>query len=110
VGFDWSSLDGVLEQLTSELGELHQAGDQAQRLHEFGDVLFAVVNAGRWLGVDAEEALRTANARFRRRFAAMERLCRERGQAFADLTLDEKNRLWAEVKQRSTGPDDIGEV
>jgi tetrapyrrole methylase family protein/MazG family protein len=110
VGFDWSSLDGVLEQLTSELGELHQAKDQAQRLHEFGDMLFAVVNAGRWLGVDAEEALRTANARFRRRFAAMERLCRERGQAFADLTLDEKNRLWAEVKQRSTGPDDIGEV
>ncbi len=110
VGFDWSSLDGVLGQLASELGELQQAADARARLDEFGDVLFAVVNAGRWLGVDAEEALRSANSRFRQRFVAMERLCRDRGLAFAELTLEEKNGLWNEVKQQSRQSDGIGEV
>jgi len=98
VGFDWSSLSGVLEHLVEEIGELQEVDDPQRRLEEFGDVLFAVVNAGRWLGVDAEEALRLANRRFRERFQAMERHCRQRGVRFAALSLDEKNALWEEVK------------
>jgi MazG family protein len=98
VGFDWSDLSGVLEHLGEELGELEHAESQSERLSELGDVLFAAANAARWLKLDAEEALRLANNRFRERFQGMERLCSERGQRFASLPLDAKNAVWDEVK------------
>jgi tetrapyrrole methylase family protein/MazG family protein len=98
VGFDWSDLSGVLEHLGEELSELEEAKSQSERLSELGDVLFAAANAARWLDLDAEEALRLANNRFRLRFQGMERLCSERGQRFASLPPDEKNALWDEVK------------
>src|SRR3546814_1783253 len=60
-------------------------------------LLFAMVNLGRHLAVDAESALRHANAKFTRRFQAMETLG---GDGFADLSLEEKDRLWMEVKAR----------
>jgi tetrapyrrole methylase family protein/MazG family protein len=101
VGFDWSDLSGVLEHLGEELGELEDAQSQSERLSELGDVLFAAANAARWLNLDAEEALRLANKRFRERFQAMERLCSERGQRFASLPLDAKNAVWDEVKSFS---------
>ncbi len=100
VGFDWSDLSGVLEHLGEELGELQEARSQSERLSELGDVLFAAANAARWLDLDAEEALRLANNRFRERFQTMEQLCSERGRLFASLSPDEKNALWDEVKAR----------
>ena len=67
-----------------------------------GDVLFSVVNACRWMGVEAEAALRHANDRFRRRFMGMEALSRQRELDFRQLSLDEKEGLWQEIKQAET--------
>ena len=97
-GFDWNSYQGVLDKVAEELSELRAAESDTEREREMGDVLASVVNAARWLKVDAESALRGANARFYRRFTAMERASRERGLDFADLSLDEKEALWQEAK------------
>ncbi|MBM3135430.1 MAG: nucleoside triphosphate pyrophosphohydrolase, partial [Chloroflexi bacterium] len=99
LGFDWQELEGVLRVVADELAELQAASTADERRAEFGDVLFALVNAARWLGLDAEEALRLANRRFVRRFQAMEALCRERGLDFVRLSFEEQNALWAEVKK-----------
>ena len=99
-GFDWDDVGGVLDKLAEEVGELREANDDAEREAEFGDLLFATVNAARWLDLDAEGALRRANARFHQRFSLMERMCRERGVDFARLPLDDKERLWQEAKRR----------
>ena len=99
VGFDWEDVQGVLDKVPEELLELEKARTDAERESEFGDLLFSMVNAARWTDVDAEAALRRTNARFRRRFAGMERLCRERDLSFVDLSLEEKEALWEEVKE-----------
>ena len=107
-GFDWDDVSGVLDKLSEEIGELAESEGAAEREAEFGDLLFATVNAGRWLDLDAEGALRQANARFYRRFELMERMCRDRGLAFEALPLDDKERLWQEAKRRLATPS-VGE-
>ena len=77
-GFDWPTLDEVLEKLVEELAELRAAATHAERLDEFGDVLFVLANVARWLKLDAEEALRRSNAKFLRRFSGIEALARAR--------------------------------
>ena len=99
-GFDWDDYSGVLEKVVEELKELEAAPSEAEREAELGDLLFSMVNAARWLGVDAEGALRQANSRFYRRYSTMETLSRERGLSFSDLPLDEKEALWQEAKQQ----------
>lgn len=99
-GFDWGNLEGVLEKIVEEVREIQEAESQEAKAREFGDLLLAIVNLGRWLGVYSEDALRQANARFTRRFAEMERLAAERGTSFADLPLEQKERLWQEAKAR----------
>ena len=86
--------------VAEELEELDTVESRLERERELGDLLFSIVNAARWLGVDAEWALRQSNARFFLRFATMERLSRERGQSFSDLdlSLDEKESLWQQAK------------
>ena len=69
-----------------------------ERLHELGDVLFALVNLARWMKVDPEEALRTANHRWVARYRRVEALAAERGVDLAALSLAEKDLLWDEVK------------
>jgi MazG family protein len=103
VGFDWPSPEPVLDKLQEEIGELKEAiaepkPDQAHIAEELGDMLFVVANLCRKLGVDPEEALRGANAKFVKRFAGMEELARSRGQDFASLSLDEQEDLWIAVK------------
>ena len=104
MGWDWPSIDGVWEKVSEELAELHDAGsaegDGARdaRLHELGDVLFATVNLARWLKLDPEEALRAANRRWIERYERAEALAASRGQVLADLSPDEKDLLWNEVK------------
>ena len=98
VGFDWDAFDGVLDKVTEEIRELEEAESGREREMELGDLLFSVVNAVRWLGVDAEGALRQANGRFYRRFAAMEALSHRQGVNFSELSLDEKDALWQKVK------------
>jgi tetrapyrrole methylase family protein/MazG family protein len=112
-GFDWETLEEVWGKCYEELEELTRAceawtSDPAPSpsplLHqhlaeELGDVLFTVVNLARWLHLDAETALREANAKFRRRFVAMEQLARRRGEDLPTLTLPEKIALWNEARR-----------
>ena len=98
-GFDWEDADGVIEKLAEEVTELREAPSQAEIERELGDVLFSLVNAARWMGVEPEEALRHANARFFQRFSAMERTCRRDGVSLPDLSPDRKNELWERAKR-----------
>jgi tetrapyrrole methylase family protein/MazG family protein len=100
VGFDWKEFEGILEKLTEELKELEQAEDQRQRTQEFGDILFALANAARWLGVDSEQALSMANQRFCERFAYMEEACRKKSVSLHQLSLEELDKLWEEAKRK----------
>jgi tetrapyrrole methylase family protein/MazG family protein len=99
VGFDWPDIAGVWQKVEEELEEL-RAASESDRPHELGDLLFAVVNLARWLDVEAEDALRQANARFRQRFAYIERSCASQGRHPEDLSLAELDALWDEAKQR----------
>ena len=99
VGFDWPDISGVIGKVNEELGEFREAPDEESQASEFGDLLFALVNYARWLDIDAESALRGTNARFARRFSAMEQLAHERGTKLEHLSLDEQEALWQEVKK-----------
>lgn len=95
VGFDWPDAAGPRAKIAEELAEVEAALDDSHRAEEVGDLLFAVVNYARHLGVEPEAALRAANAKFEARFAAMER---QAGEGFAALSLEEKEALWGQVK------------
>ena len=96
-GFDWPDPDGAKEKVAEEIVEVSEATSDEHRVEEIGDLLFAVVNWSRKLGIDPEAALRQANAKFERRFRAMEEMA---GEAFNGLTLDEKEALWVRAKTR----------
>lgn len=95
VGFDWPDAHGPRAKIDEELAEIADAPPEHVE-EEIGDLLFAVVNWSRHLGIDPEAALRRGNAKFERRFRGMEAIA---GDAFAGLTLDQKEDLWAEVKR-----------
>ena len=99
VGFDWPTIQGVLEKLSEEIGEVAQAGDPEERGREMGDTLFALVNVARWMGLDPEAALRLANRRFRARFGRMGELAQQRGAGLRDMSLDQMDELWELAKQ-----------
>ncbi|MFV0622570.1 nucleoside triphosphate pyrophosphohydrolase [Sphingomonas sp. ac-8] len=99
VGFDWPDASGPRAKIDEELVEIAEASD-AERAGEIGDLLFAVVNWARHLGVDPEAALRTTNAKFERRFAAMEA---EAGDTFVGLSLEQKEGLWSDAKAAERG-------
>ena len=94
VGFDWPDASGARAKIDEELAEAEAAGDDA-RAEEVGDLLFSVVNWARHQGIDAEAALRSANAKFERRFGRMEAAA---GTAFAALPLGDKEELWQQAK------------
>lgn len=100
VGFDWKDIEGAIEKVAEELAELKREESQERQAEEFGDLLFALVNVSRKMGVDAESALREANRRFYQRFAYMEELCRQRGVKIEELSLDQQNALWEEAKKK----------
>jgi len=113
VGFDFEQASQTADKVAEELAEVRDAA--AQNAHangsrastaaspeifeEIGDLLFAAANLARKLDVDAEAALRSANAKFERRFRGMESLAAQRGENFADLNLAAQERLWQEVKR-----------
>lgn len=94
-GFDWPDPSGARAKIDEELAEVEAAATPGERAEEIGDLLFATVNWARKLGVDPELALRAANAKFERRFRAMED---EAGDAFASLDLDAQEELWQRAK------------
>jgi len=98
VGFEWPNIEGVLGDVAEEIRELRKAETPAERASEYGDILFALVNLARWLKVDPEAALRSANARFRQRFDYVEAASQAQGRELKDMTLDEMNALWEEGK------------
>ena len=93
-GFDWDSVEGAYPKVAEELAELRSEPSEP----ELGDLLFAVVNVARHLDIDPEAALRSATAKFRDRFMAVERLAVERGVEMSSLALPDLDRLWDEVK------------
>ena len=102
LGYDWPTIDGVLDKVAEELGELAAATDDAERREEFGDLLLVVANVGRKMGIETEGALRAANDKFRRRFRRVERMVSERGVAIRDLDFDTLDQLWdaAKIEER----------
>jgi tetrapyrrole methylase family protein/MazG family protein len=97
-GFEFENLQGVLAKLQEELQELQEAVTPEHQHEEMGDVLYMMAKVSRWLNIDAEEALRSANRKFRRRFQAMEKIIREEGRTFVSYNLEEWRKLWKKVK------------
>ncbi len=115
VGFDFEHAGQTADKVAEELAEVRDAAAQRapagnapaqtpgratpEIFEEIGDLLFAAANLARKLDVDAEAALRSANAKFERRFRGMESLAMQRGEIFGDLNLESQERLWQEVKR-----------
>ncbi len=101
VGFDWPDLSGVFAKIAEELAEVQEAiesGDSQSMLKESGDVMFAVVNLLRKIGVDPETALRATNQKFTQRFSYIEQQLARNGVSIDDATLEEMDGLWEEAK------------
>ena len=107
VGFDWPDAGGALAKIREEADEIEaeMGGDTGPQLaREVGDLLFAMVNLARHLGVDPERELRVATHRFRDRFHHIERRLAERGSTPAQASLEEMDRLWEEAKALALSP------
>ena len=108
VGFDWAEAEPIfdkLEEETQEVRDAIQSGIRDDIEDELGDLLFVAANLSRRLDVDPEQALRRANAKFERRFRAMEAEATADGVNFADLTLDEQESYWQRVKRGEKAAD-----
>jgi MazG family protein len=107
VGFDWAKADDVLDKIEEEVAEVRRevesgaTGHLSRAEEEMGDLLFAITNLSRKLGIEPEAALRRANEKFTRRFDAMERAFAARGQLLSDVTLDAMESEWQRVKAAS---------
>ncbi len=105
VGFDWSHIDEIIGKLEEEIDELREALESQGRPRqerieqEVGDLLFAVVNIARFLGVDPETALRKTNRKFVQRFQFIETSLRQAGKDFEDSTIEEMEGLWQQAKK-----------
>ena len=106
VGFDWPSTSEVLDKITEEAQELVEARDtltEAEIFEEFGDLLFVIANLARHLKLDPEAALRAANAKFTRRFRAIEAALAVEGRRPEDSDLAEMDALWDAAKAAEKG-------
>ncbi len=100
-GFDWEKIEDVYAKVDEEIDELRSAsseGDEAHIREEYGDLLFAVVNLGRFLGTDPETALTAASNKFISRFERMESLAIKENKDLGKLNIDEMDRLWERIK------------
>ncbi|MFQ5547647.1 MAG: nucleoside triphosphate pyrophosphohydrolase [Woeseia sp.] len=105
-GFDWPDADGVRRKIDEELRELDAAQQGAAKdrvSEELGDLLFAIVNLARHLGIDAEQALVRANSKFERRFRQMEADVRDSGASLTDFDIDSLEAMWQAAKTRASG-------
>lgn len=109
VGFDWKDAKGPMDKIEEELGELKaeiaarnsaKPADSVRVKEELGDLVFAVCNLARHLGVDAESAVELTTSRFSRRFRVVEQGAKESGRALRDMTLGEMDALWEEAKRK----------
>lgn len=103
-GFDWPDVQPVIEKVREEIRETEAVlADREKAAEEIGDLLFAVTNLARHAGVDAEGALRQANAKFERRFAFIEAALKAKGKQPEDTTLEEMDALWNAAKAEERG-------
>ena len=103
VGFDWPDISHVLDKVVEEAKELAEtqgSTDHGRQAEEFGDLLFVMVNLGRHLGLDAEDALRHANAKFTRRFNYVEEQLEVRGSSLDQASLEQMDAIWDEIRAR----------
>jgi tetrapyrrole methylase family protein / MazG family protein len=103
VGFDWPKIDDVVAKLEEELHEFRQAVQGKNKIEiedELGDIFFVLVNLSRWVGVNAEEALRKTISKFISRFRYIEMKAAEKGRKLEDMTLEEMDALWDEAKTK----------
>jgi ATP diphosphatase len=101
VGFDWSAAEPILDKIEEEIGELRVAlkeGDQGKVSDELGDLIFAIVNIGRHVKADPEEALRGTNTKFRRRFNHIEQTLEAEGNTLEAATLERMEEIWQAAK------------
>ncbi|MET0293539.1 MAG: nucleoside triphosphate pyrophosphohydrolase [Phenylobacterium sp.] len=113
VGFDWPDAAQVIDKLHEELGELQAeiaAGDKAKMRDELGDILFVVANLARKLDLEPEDALRSTNAKFARRFRHIEQRLAERGKTPAQSNLAEMDAFWNEVRAAEKDAPPQGEL
>jgi tetrapyrrole methylase family protein/MazG family protein len=112
IGYEWPNVEGVLDKVHEELTELRAAATPAEQAEEYGDLLFVLVNVARWQGIEAEAALRSANDKFRRRFASVERGAADRGVALKDLDFAALDVLWdaAKAEEKAAGVPDLKET
>ena len=112
VGFDWAKAVDVLDKIEEEVAEVRQeiesgaTGDLSRAEEEMGDLLFAIANLSRKLGIEPEAALRRANDKFTARFDAVERAFVARGRPMSEATLDEMEEEWQRVKTQAIDPAD----
>ncbi|MGR3794336.1 nucleoside triphosphate pyrophosphohydrolase [Vannielia sp. SX4] len=100
VGFDWDNVQDVLAKLQEEAAELAEAEGDADALEdEMGDMLFVLTNLARHKGIDPEAALRRTNAKFTRRFNAIEDALADKGSSPQQATLEEMDALWTSIKR-----------
>ncbi|NOZ36156.1 MAG: nucleoside triphosphate pyrophosphohydrolase [Chlorobi bacterium] len=102
VGFDWEQKEQVWDKVKEELGEFEaelKANDQRKSEEEFGDLMFAMINAARLYGIDPESALELTNQKFIRRFNYLEKNTLQKGLSLQDMTLDEMEAIWQEAKK-----------
>ena len=104
-GFEWDTVADIWDKVAEERAEFEREapGSEAAAM-EFGDLLFALVNVARREGIDAEQALAASNAKFRRRWSAMEACASERGLVLEDLSTEAMNELWDRVKEIEHAP------
>jgi tetrapyrrole methylase family protein / MazG family protein len=104
VGFEHSNVQGVHAKLAEELQEVHQATMPEEQSEEIGDLLFVIAHWALWLNIDAEEALRRANRKFRHRFQTMEEIAHQQGRELTSYSPEEWEALWqrAKVAQKSS--------
>ena len=101
VGFDWARTEDVIGKIEEEVAELrgaagHESAERAEE--EMGDLLFAIANLARKLGIEPESALRRANEKFTRRFGALEDVFEQRGQSVHEATLEAMEAVWQQIK------------
>ena len=104
VGFDWGSVDQVMDKLQEEIAELNEAEKSGDREHleeELGDLFFVVVNVARTLKLNPELALRRANRKFRSRFGYIEAGLKAQGKSLEEASIEEMEQLWQEAKSAS---------
>jgi MazG family protein len=107
VGFDWAKADDVLDKIEEEVAELRRAVTHENRERaeeEMGDLLFAIANLARKLGIEPESALRRANQKFTARFSALEQHMAAKGRSLQDATLEELETEWQRLKTPAAVP------